>query len=199
MGESAVDERSRRFIRSTKIRKRRFFSTAPKSKFICARARSHRGGRRRLLDELSLKIEKELGNPRFPFAARRWKKVIGRRLTMTGVSLWRWLKSCTRRFEFAQRLTSVAGSSKYFIEGCVTYSNEFEDAPARCRQESIKEFGRRQPTSGRDMARGVRHIAKTDFGLAVTGIAGPGGGLKRTGWLIYIASLTTRIRSTSVS
>src|SRR5438874_12629826 len=75
-----------------------------------------------LLDHLSLKIEKELGNSVFSFRGETMEEVVGRRLAITGFTL-AVAESCTGGL-IAQRLTSVPGSSKYFVEGIVTYSNE---------------------------------------------------------------------------
>jgi len=139
-----------------------------------------------LLDDLSLKIEKELGNSAFSFRGETMEEVVGRRLTMTGFTL-AVAESCTGGL-IAQRLTSVPGSSKYFIEGCVTYSNESKIRLLGVDKKLIKEFGAVSQQVARDMARGVRHMAKTDFGIAVTGIAGPDGGTEeKPVGLVYIA------------
>ena len=114
------------------------------------------------------------------------EEVVGRRLAMTEFTL-AVAESCTGGL-IAQRLTSVAGSSKYFIEGLVTYSNQSKTRLLGVDKKLIKEFGAVSQQVARDMARGVRHKAKTDFGLAVTGIAGPGGGTEeKPVGLVYIA------------
>src|SRR4051812_2638953 len=139
-----------------------------------------------LLDDLSLKIEKELGNSAFSFRGETMEEVVGRRLTMTGFTL-AVAESCTGGL-IAQRLTSVPGSSKYFIEGCVTYSNESKVRLLGVDKKLIKEFGAVSQQVARDMARGIRHIAKSDFGLSVTGVAGPDGGSEeKPVGLVYIA------------
>jgi len=139
-----------------------------------------------LLDDLSLKIERELGNSAFSFRGETMEEVVGRRLAMTEFTL-AVAESCTGGL-IAQRLTNVPGSSKYFIEGLVTYSNESKTRLLGVDKKLIHEFGAVSQQVARDMARGVRHRAKTDFGLAVTGVAGPGGGTKdKPVGLVYIA------------
>jgi nicotinamide-nucleotide amidase len=139
-----------------------------------------------LLDDLSLKIEKELGNSCFSFRGETMEEVVGRRLAMTEFTV-AVAESCTGGL-IAQRLTNVPGSSKYFIEGVVTYSNDSKVRLLGVDKKIIKEFGAVSQQVARDMARGVRHKAKSDFGLAVTGIAGPGGGTEeKPVGLVYIA------------
>ena len=139
-----------------------------------------------LLDDLSLKIEKELGNSAFAFRGETMEEVVGRRLAMTEFTL-AVAESCTGGL-IAQRLTSVPGSSRYFIEGVVTYSNESKIRQLGVDKKLIREFGAVSQQVARDMARGVRHRAKTDFGLAVTGIAGPDGGTEeKPVGLVFIA------------
>src|SRR3989440_129091 len=139
-----------------------------------------------LLDDLSLKIEEALGNSVFSFRGETMEEVLGRRLSITGFTL-AVAESCTGGL-IAQRLTNVPGSSKYFIEGVVTYSNESKTRLLGVDKELIREFGAVSQQLARDMARGVRHRANTDFGLAGTGIAGPDGGTKGKGvGLVYIA------------
>src|SRR4029079_18096376 len=139
-----------------------------------------------LLDDLALKIEQELGNSAFSFRGETMEEVVGRRLAMTGFTL-AVAESCTGGL-IAQRLTSVPGSSKYFTEGVVTYSNEAKVRLLGVDKKMILEFGAVSQQVARDMARGVRHRAKTDFGLAVTGIAGPDGGSEeKPVGLVFIA------------
>src|SRR6185436_15548830 len=122
-----------------------------------------------LLDDLSLKIEKELGNSVFAFRGETMEEVVGRRLSVTGFTL-AVAESCTGGL-ISQRLTNVPSSSKYLMESVVTYSNESKTRLLGVDKKLIKEFGAVSQQVARDMARGVRHKAKTDFGLAVTGIA----------------------------
>jgi nicotinamide-nucleotide amidase len=139
-----------------------------------------------LLDDLSLKIEKQLGNSVFSFRGEKMEEVVGRRLAITGFTL-AVAESCTGGL-IAQRLTSVPGSSTYFTEGLVTYSNESKTRLLGVDKKLIKDHGAVSKEVARDMARGVRHRAKTDFGLAVTGIAGPDGGSEeKPVGLVYIA------------
>ena len=114
------------------------------------------------------------------------EEVVGRRLTVTGFTL-AVAESCTGGL-IAERLTNVPGSSAYFLEGVVTYANEAKTRLLGVDKKIIKEFGAVSSQVARDMARGIRHDAKTDFGLAVTGIAGPGGGTEeKPVGLVYIA------------
>jgi competence/damage-inducible protein CinA-like protein len=139
-----------------------------------------------LLDDLALKIEQELGNSAFSFRGETMEEVVGRRLAMTGFTL-AVAESCTGGL-IAQRLTSVPGSSRYFNESVVTYSNEAKVRLLGVDKKMILEFGAVSQQVARDMARGVRHNAKTDFGLAVTGIAGPDGGSEeKPVGLVFIA------------
>jgi len=139
-----------------------------------------------LLDDLSLKIEEALGDSIFSFRGETMETVVGRRLTMTEFTL-AVAESCTGGL-IAQRLTSVPGSSKYFIEGVVTYANESKMRLLGVDKNVIREFGAVSQQVARDMARGVRDRAQTDFGLAVTGIAGPDGGTEeKPVGLVFIA------------
>src|SRR6059036_7645 len=139
-----------------------------------------------LLDDLSLKIEKALGDAVFAFRGETMEEVIGRRLMITGFTL-AVAESCTGGL-IAQRITNVPGSSTYFVEGVVTYSNESKTRLLGVDKKLIRDHGAVSKEVARDMARGVRHRAKTDFGLAVTGIAGPGGGTEeKPVGLVYIA------------
>ncbi|HVF27488.1 MAG TPA: nicotinamide-nucleotide amidohydrolase family protein, partial [Pyrinomonadaceae bacterium] len=88
----------------------------------------------------------------------------------------------------AERLTEVAGSSAYFKEGVVAYANEAKVRLLGVPSDLIAEYGAVSAEVAEAMAEGVRLRAETDFGLSVTGIAGPGGGSEDNPvGLVYIA------------
>jgi len=84
-------------------------------------------------------------------------------------------ESCTGGM-IAQRITRVAGSSAYFLEAAVTYSNAAKMRQLGVLEETLEEFGAVSSEVAAAMSTGIRAVAKSDLGLAVTGIAGPDGG-----------------------
>jgi len=73
-------------------------------------------------------------------------------------------------------ITNVPGSSSYFRGGIVAYANEVKMGMLRVSAATLDSFGAVSKETVLEMARGVREALKTDIGLSVSGIAGPGGG-----------------------
>lgn len=139
-----------------------------------------------LLDRLSEQIEEQLGNSVFAFAGETMEQVVGLRLSVGGYTI-AVAESCTGGL-VAQRLTDVPGSSKYFIEGVVAYSNEAKMRALGVEPILLLEQGAVSAPVAEAMAEGIRKRAGTDFGLSITGIAGPGGGTEeKPVGLVYIA------------
>jgi nicotinamide-nucleotide amidase len=84
-------------------------------------------------------------------------------------------ESCTGGM-IAQRITSISGSSRYFLEGAVTYSNAAKTRQLGVDPALLAEKGAVSGEVAAAMAKGVRQAAGSHLGLAVTGIAGPDGG-----------------------
>jgi nicotinamide-nucleotide amidase len=84
-------------------------------------------------------------------------------------------ESCTGGL-LAKRLTDMPGSSAYFTEGLVTYSNESKERLLGVPHALIAKHGAVSEPVAREMARGARRVSGADYGLSVTGIAGPDGG-----------------------
>ncbi|MCK9594619.1 MAG: CinA family protein [Candidatus Omnitrophica bacterium] len=86
-------------------------------------------------------------------------------------------ESCTGGL-FSFLLTSLPGSSKYFKLGAVVYSNQAKHDILGIPLALIKKHGAVSQEVAEAMAHAVRRIAKTDYGIGITGIAGPSGGTK---------------------
>lgn len=84
-------------------------------------------------------------------------------------------ESCTGGL-IGHRLTQISGSSDYFLEGAVTYSNAAKHKRLGVKEELLDKYGAVSREVALAMAEGIRKSAGADFGLAVTGIAGPTGG-----------------------
>jgi competence/damage-inducible protein CinA-like protein len=84
-------------------------------------------------------------------------------------------ESCTGGLMTA-RLTELAGSSDYVLGGLATYANEAKVALAGVPAELIERFGAVSDEVARALADGARAALGADYGVGITGIAGPGGG-----------------------
>jgi nicotinamide-nucleotide amidase len=84
-------------------------------------------------------------------------------------------ESCTGGV-LAARLTELAGASDYVRGGIVAYSNEAKVAQVGVSAELIERYGAVSPEVAQALAAGARERLGADFGVGVTGVAGPGGG-----------------------
>lgn len=84
-------------------------------------------------------------------------------------------ESCTGGW-VAQAVTSIAGSSAWFERGFVTYSNEAKRELLGVKAATLRKHGAVSEETAREMARGALARSRGTLALAVTGIAGPGGG-----------------------
>jgi nicotinamide-nucleotide amidase len=84
-------------------------------------------------------------------------------------------------------ITEIAGSSQYFYGGVISYENRVKVSLLGVNEEDLQKYGAVSETVARQMAIGVRERLGTDWGISITGIAGPGGGsdTKPVG-LVYI-------------
>lgn len=102
------------------------------------------------------------------------EEVVGRLLAGRGATL-AVAESCTGGL-ITHRLTNIAGSSRYIERSFVVYSNTAKQELLAVPAAVLAEHGAVSEPVARLMAEGARKAAATTYGLAVTGIAGPGGG-----------------------
>jgi nicotinamide-nucleotide amidase len=115
-----------------------------------------------------------LGDDCYGTDAETLEDVVGRALLEAGLTL-SVAESCTGGL-LGHRLTSVAGSSRYFERGVIVYSNEAKQALLGVPEAVLRAHGAVSGPCAEAMARGICRASGSPCGLSVTGIAGPGGG-----------------------
>jgi nicotinamide-nucleotide amidase len=114
------------------------------------------------------------------------EQIVGYYLEMRGATL-AVAESCTGGM-LAERITSIAGSSRYFLGGAVVYDNGLKAELAGVAPLLIAEHGAVSGEVATALAEGIRNRSKSTLGVGITGIAGPGGGTdQKPVGLVYIA------------
>jgi len=99
-------------------------------------------------------------------------------------------ESCTGG-KLGDMITSVPGSSDYFLGGIISYSNSAKVGLLGVDPEALRTLGAVSEEVAVQMADGVRAAFGADIGMSTTGIAGPGGGsAEKPVGLVYIAAST---------
>jgi nicotinamide-nucleotide amidase len=129
---------------------------------------------KKTLDEIIQSFEIALTDRIFSEDGRSLEEVVAHELMMNNATIAA-AESCTGGL-LAQRLTSIAGSSSYFLGGVVCYSNELKTAWADVPAEMILAKGAVSPEVAVALAEGIRRRVGSTFGVGITGVAGPGGG-----------------------
>jgi PncC family amidohydrolase len=115
--------------------------------------------------------------------------VIGRLLKQRGLRL-AVAESCTGGL-VSHRITNAPGSSAYYLGSVTAYANAIKERVLHVRRGTLRRYGAVSEQAALEMARGVRRVLRADIGLAVTGVAGPGGGTpEKPVGLVYIALAT---------
>jgi nicotinamide-nucleotide amidase len=126
------------------------------------------------VDQLVEKIEEELDDLVFSDNGDSLEQIVGYYLQMRNATL-AVAESCTGGL-LAERITSVSGSSRYFLGGAVVYSNKLKTKFAAVPQDLIKKYGAVSAEVAKAMAEGIRERCGATFGVGITGVAGPTGG-----------------------
>jgi nicotinamide-nucleotide amidase len=137
-----------------------------------------RGSDEQTITEALNRVEEEiralLGPHVFASGEETMAEVVGVMLRSKGLTLST-AESCTGGL-IGNLLTQVPGSSDYYQGGVVVYSNASKVKLLGVLPETLEEHGAVSAATVRQMAEGIRKTIPSDLGIAVTGIAGPGGG-----------------------
>jgi nicotinamide-nucleotide amidase len=138
------------------------------------------------VEELAEKIEDELGDAIFSRKGETIEQIISYLLQMRSMTL-AVAESCTGGL-LAERITSLGGSSRYFIGGAVVYSNELKTQFANVPKALIDQHGAVSREVAAAMAEGIRKRCVSSYGVGITGVAGPSGGTEQKPvGLVYVA------------
>lgn len=128
------------------------------------------------LNDLSDQCMSNLGEYFFSSDDALLEEVVADLLKKTGLTLAA-AESCTGGL-LSSRLTDIAGSSAYFLRSVVSYSNNSKVDMLGVDRDEINKFGAVSQEVVEAMASGVKKISGADIGVAISGIAGPGGGTR---------------------
>ena len=138
------------------------------------------------IEELAEKIEDELGDAIFSRKGETIEQIVSYLLQMRSMTL-AVAESCTGGL-LAERITSLSGSSRYFLGGAVVYSNELKTQFANVPKALINQHGAVSREVAASMAEGIRKRCLASYGVGITGVAGPTGGTEQKPvGLVYIA------------
>ena len=121
-----------------------------------------------------VRLKEILGDAIYSDQDDRLEKCIGRMLAENGKTVSA-AESCTGGL-ISSLFTSVPGSSEYYLGSVTSYANSVKTGVLAVPAEIIEKYGAVSEECVREMAEGVRRITGSDFSVATSGIAGPGGG-----------------------
>jgi nicotinamide-nucleotide amidase len=125
-------------------------------------------------DEVAGLVEDELEDAVFSRNGESLEQIVGYWLQMRNASI-AVAESCTGGL-LAERITSISGSSRYFLGGAVVYSNQLKTDFAGVPEDMIHRHGAVSREVAAALAEGIRYRCESTLGVGITGVAGPAGG-----------------------
>ena len=125
-------------------------------------------------DEVAGLVEDELEDAVFSRNGESLEQIVGYWLQMRNATV-AVAESCTGGL-LAERITSIGGSSRYFLGGAVVYSNQLKTDFAGVPEDMIHRHGAVSREVAAALAEGIRYRCESTLGVGITGVAGPAGG-----------------------
>jgi len=174
LGESAVDARvSPIYKRYADVETTILAGAGEVELHFKSRAATLDAAQRRV-DEVAGVVEDELDDAVFSSNGESLEQIVGYWLQMRNASL-AVAESCTGGL-LAERVTSISGSSRYFLGGAIVYSNNLKTELAGVPAEMIDRHGAVSREVAAALAEGIRYRCESTLGVGITGVAGPTGG-----------------------
>lgn len=148
------------------------------------------------VDRLANELEEALDDAVFSSSGESLEQIVGYYLQMRGATLAT-AESCTGGL-LAERVTSVSGSSRYFLGGAVVYSNDLKTSFCDVPPLMIAEHGAVSKQVAAALAEGIRKRCKATLGVGITGVAGPTGGTEEKPVGLVFIALTDSTGKTEV-
>ena len=126
------------------------------------------------VDEAADAVEEELDDAVYSRDGQSLEQIVGYWLQMRNATL-AVAESCTGGL-LGERITAVAGSSRYFAGGAIVYANAMKSELAGVPADMIERHGAVSREVAAALAEGIRYRCEATLGCGITGIAGPGGG-----------------------
>ncbi len=145
----------------------------------------------RRVDEVAGIVEDELDDAVYSRNGESLEQIVGYWLQMRNATV-AVAESCTGGL-LAERITSISGSSRYFLGGAVVYSNALKTELAGVPEEMIDRHGAVSREVAAALAEGIRYRCESTLGVGITGVAGPNGGTpdKPVGMVFHAVSSST--------
>lgn len=185
MGESSVEDCVKDLMTSSNPTVAPYAKTGEVHLRVSARGED-RAAAERMVEERVREIEARLGDHLYAYDEETLEGAVVRLLTERARTLAT-AESCTGGL-LSKRITDVPGSSAVFLGGAVTYSNEAKMDLVAVSPDLLAEYGAVSEPVAEAMAQGARGRFLADYGVGITGVAGPGGGTtEKPVGLVYIA------------
>jgi nicotinamide-nucleotide amidase len=145
----------------------------------------------RRVDEVAGVVEDELDDAVYSRNGESLEQIVGYWLQMRNATV-AVAESCTGGL-LAERITSISGSSRYFLGGAVVYSNALKTELAGVPAEMIDRHGAVSREVAAALAEGIRYRCESTLGVGITGVAGPNGGTpdKPVGMVFHAVATST--------
>jgi len=174
LGESAVDARvAPIYKRFTDVETTILAGAGEVELHFKTRAANKDAAQRRV-DEVAGLAEDELDDAVYSRNGESLEQIVGYWLQMRNATL-AVAESCTGGL-LAERITSISGSSRYFLGGAIVYSNQLKTELAGVPAEMIERHGAVSREVAAALAEGIRYRCEATLGVGITGVAGPTGG-----------------------